>query len=210
MSKVRQITGAATPMTGHTLLLAPVCANGLLPIHRAPRLVGARASKRRHPTSERRRALRRATLLQALLFATLWLRLRAEFQSLQSSPVQTSGTGMVVAHHRPLTLERSMTAPVASKATAMMRLRLSAATRCARRAPNHAATACAGATDAQTARSILPSCVGAEPPEANAATRVAGRLTTTPAAAARPRDGAARARQPGAERHRRAGMGLHL
>ncbi len=38
---------------------------------------------------------------------------------------------MAVAHHRPVTLECSMTAPVASQATAMMRLRLSAATRCA-------------------------------------------------------------------------------
>ena len=35
-------------------------------------------------------------------------------------------------------------------------------------------------------RGRLPSCVGAEPPVANAATIVAGRLTTTPAAAARP------------------------
>jgi len=48
-----------------------------------------------------------------------------------------------------------------------------------------AATACVGATDAQTARSILPSRVGAEAPVANAAMKeVAGRLITTPAAAA--------------------------
>jgi hypothetical protein len=43
--------------------------------------------------------------------------------------------------HRPTTLECSMTAPVASKATAIMRLRLSAGRLCARCAPNHAVTA---------------------------------------------------------------------
>jgi hypothetical protein len=47
-----------------------------------------------------------------------------------------------------------------------------------------AATACVGATDAQTGRSILPSRIGAEAPVANAATKVAGRLITIPAAAA--------------------------
>jgi hypothetical protein len=49
--------------------------------------------------------------------------------------------GAAIAHHRPTTLECSMTAPVASKATAKMRLRLSAATRGASRAPSHAAVA---------------------------------------------------------------------
>lgn len=90
------------------------------------------------------------------------------------------------AHYRAVTLECSMTMPVASKAIAMMRLRLSAATRCAKRAPYHTANACAGAIDAHTARSILPSRIGSEAPGANAATKVAGKLTTTPAAAARP------------------------
>jgi hypothetical protein len=72
--------------------------------------------------------------------------------------------------HPLITLEYSITTPVARRAIAMMRLRLLGATRCASRAPYHAARACAGATDAHTARSILPSRIGPEMPGANAAT----------------------------------------
>jgi hypothetical protein len=69
-------------------------------------------------------------------------------------------SGRAPAHHPLITLEYSITARVPSSATAIMRLRLSAAMRCASRAPNHAARACAGAIDAHIAKSILLSCIG--------------------------------------------------
>src|SRR5437899_6004060 len=89
-------------------------------------------------------------------------------------------------HHRPPMVECSMTMPVVSNAAAMMRLRSSAAMRCARRAPTQAAPACAGAIDAHTATSMQPRRVGVIDPDASAAIIVAGRLTTMPAAAALP------------------------
>src|ERR1051325_5776390 len=83
-------------------------------------------------------------------------------------------------------LERSITRPVAANAQANTRLRLSAAMRCARRAPNQAATACAGAMQAHNDRLIEPRSAACDGAAANAAISVPGRPTTTPTAAARP------------------------
>ena len=69
-------------------------------------------------------------------------------------------------------LERNITTPVIASAQAKTRLRLSAAMRWARRAPNQAATACAGAMQAHLDRLIEPISAACEGAEANAATSV--------------------------------------
>src|SRR5258707_7630352 len=79
-----------------------------------------------------------------------------------------------------------MANPLIARATAKIRLRWSALIFAARPAPNHAATACAGAMQAQMAQSMLPIWVGWIALVAMAATMVAGILATVAAAAARP------------------------
>ena len=82
--------------------------------------------------------------------------------------------------------ERNIAKPVTASTIEKTRLRTSALERSAMHAPIQAPAACAGAMQAQIARSMLPSWVGAEEWVAVAATNVAGMLTTMPVAAARP------------------------
>ncbi len=82
--------------------------------------------------------------------------------------------------------ERNIATPVAMSTIEKTRLRISPLARAAILAPSHAAAACAGAMQAQIARSMLPSWGGLEECVAIAATTVAGMLTTMPFAAARP------------------------